>query len=132
MYVEFVTDDHFRHCVRYVLVAFYNVAELKQSILLALEKGDIFKSTLFSNVVDPFKMIFEIERIGVEEWVKKEVLRQLDKSIEQKMGEFHQKFPGGVAGWEDLGIGQAVDLKDEAGKVFIELKTNTILVIPMP
>ncbi len=123
-YVNFVSDEHFKNCVRFVLNSFENAVVLKNSLEKSIEKGNIFKSSLFSNEIDPFKMTFEIQQIGIEEWIRKEVLRQLDKSVEQKMGDFHQKILGGVEGWEDLGIGQKVDLVNREQKIYIELKNK--------
>lgn len=57
MYVDFITDEHYKGCVRYVLDSFNNAVKLKKSPSEAIAKGDVFKSSLFSNVVDPFKMI---------------------------------------------------------------------------
>lgn len=124
MYVDFISDEHYKECVRYVLDSFNNAVKLKVSLEKAINSGNIFKSSLFSNVVDPFKMIFEIEKIGVKEWIRKEILRQLDKSVEQKMGEFHQRILGGVEGWEDLRVGQGVDLVDKKKTTFIEIKNK--------
>jgi hypothetical protein len=124
MYVPFVSDEHFKQCVRHVLLTFNNALDMKISIERAIARGDVFDSLLFSNVVDPFKMAFEIKKIGGREWVKKEILRQLDKSVEQRMGEFHQKLLGGVKGWKDLGVGNDVDLMKTNGSVYIELKNK--------
>lgn len=124
MYVNFISDEHYKNCVRYVLGSYSNAVELKESIEESIQKGNIFKSSLFSNVVDPFKMTFDIQKIGLKEWVNKEVLRQLDKSVEQKMGEFHQRMLGGVDGWVDLGIGHEVDLMKEDKTVFLEIKNK--------
>ena len=124
MYVDFISDEYYKECVRYVLDSFNKAYDLRDSIKKAVEKGDIFESELFSNVVDPFKMQFEVEKIGIREWIQKEVLRQLDKSVEQKMGEFHQRILGGVAGWEDLKTGKGVDLKSEDDRIHLELKNK--------
>ncbi|MCF6170931.1 MAG: Eco47II family restriction endonuclease [Bacteroidales bacterium] len=124
MYVSFITDAHFKACVRYVLSSYSNAVNLRDSISKSIDKGDIFKSDLFSNVVDPFKMTFDIQKIGLKEWVNKEVLRQLDKSVEQKMGEFHQRLLGGIDGWVDLGIGHEVDLMKEDKTVYLEIKNK--------
>jgi hypothetical protein len=124
MYVDFISDDHYKECVRYVLDSFNNAVKLKDSLKDAIQKGDVFKSSLFSNVVDPFKMTFEVSKIGVKEWIRKEILRQLDKSVEQKMGEFHQKMLGGVNGWTDLKIGQGVDLVNDDNTLYLEIKNK--------
>lgn len=125
MYVNFISDEHFKECVRHVLNAYDNALTLKESIENSILKGDIFQSLLFENIVDPFKMAFDISKIGIEEWIKKEVLRQLDKSVEQKMGEFHQKILGGVKGWTDLQIGQEVDLMKNDETIYIEIKNKS-------
>lgn len=124
MYVDFITDEHYKSCVRHVLNAFNNALNLKKSLESAIADNNIFKSVLFSNVVDPFKMVFEIEKIGIKEWLRKEILRQLDKSVEQKMGEFHQKILGGVEGWKDLYVGNKVDLVNNDETINIEIKNK--------
>lgn len=124
MYVQFISDKHFKDCVRHVLNSYQNAITLKESIQESLENGNIFKSELFKNVVDPFKMAFDVNKIGIKEWIKKEVHRQLDKSVEQKMGEFHQKVLGGVDGWKDLGTGNEVDLMKVDQSVYIEIKNK--------
>lgn len=124
MYVDFISDEHYKNCVRYVLGSYSNAVELKESIKRSIQEGNIFKSSLFFNVVDPFKMTFDIQKIGLNEWVKKEILRQLDKSVEQKMGEFHQRMLGGVEGWIDLGIGHEVDLMKEDKTIYLEIKNK--------
>ena len=124
MYVDFVSDEHYKNCVRHVLNSFKGAAKLKSSLERAIAEGDIFTSDLFKKVVDPFKMTCEIERIGIKEWIKKEILRQLDKTVEQKMGEFHQKLLGGVAGWEDWKIGRGIDLANPDKGVYIEVKNK--------
>lgn len=124
MYVDFITDEHYKKSVRHVLNAFNNALSLKKSLEDAITANNIFKSTLFSNVVDPFKMVFEIEKIGIKEWLKKEILRQLDKSVEQRMGEFHQKILGGVEGWKDLYVGNKVDLVNNDETISIEIKNK--------
>ncbi|TWR24006.1 Eco47II family restriction endonuclease [Mucilaginibacter achroorhodeus] len=124
MYVDFISDEHYKECVRYVLDSFNNAKKLKESLQKAIVAKDIFKSSLFSNVVDPFKMTFEVSKIGVKDWIRKEILRQLDKSVEQKMGEFHQKILGGVDNWTDLKVGQGIDLVNDDKTLFIEIKNK--------
>lgn len=125
-YVNFISDEHFRETVLHVLNPYDNINQLRDSIIEAIRRDDIFRSDLFSNIVDPFKAVFEIKRYGAEEWGKKEILRQLDKSIEQEMGNFHQILLGGVDGWESLPVGNefGVDLKNNDNTLFIELKNK--------
>lgn len=124
MYVEFISDGHYKGCVRYVLNSFNKAKELKSSLDKSIAKNDIFKSLLFKNKIDPFKMVFEIEKIGIKEWIRKEILRQLDKSVEQKMGEFHQRMLGGVNGWKDLKVGNKMDIVNMDGTIYFEIKNK--------
>src|SRR3989338_11419261 len=119
-YVDFVSDEHFLKCVKWVCDAYP-----EKSI-------DVDMKRLQKNVVDPFKMLFDIlnSKIEVNDWIKNEVIRQADKTINNRIGEFHQKLLGGVNGWSDLGVGDdsKVDLKRNDNCIFIELKNkfNTV------
>ena len=119
-YVQFVSDDHFLACVRRVCEAYP-----KASKRVDLEK-------LQRNTIDPFKMVFDIlnSNSNVDDWVNGEAIRQNDKTLNNRIGEFHQKLLGGVEGWADLGTGDEskVDLKKIDNSIFIELnnKFNTV------
>lgn len=71
-------------------------------------------------------LIFLLKKIEFEEWSKSEIIRQNDKTINNKIGEFHQEILGKVDGWVDLGIGDETeaDLKKEDNSIFIELKNK--------
>ena len=77
-------------------------------------------------------MVFDIvnSKICVDDWIKNEVIRQSDKTINNRIGDFHQKLLGGVEGWSDLGTGDEskVDLMKNDKTIFIELKNkfNTV------
>ena len=119
-YVDFVSDEHFLKCVKWVCDS-YPV----KSDVVNIDK-------LRTNVVDPFKMIFDLinGKMSVNNWIKNEEIRQSDKTINNRIGEFHQKLLGGVNGWINLGVGDEskVDLKKENNSIFIELKNkfNTV------
>ena len=113
-YVNFVSDKDFLECVKSVLIAY-------------VEKIDLQK-----NVIDPFKIIFDSisKEISEEEWLENEEIRQKDKTINNKIGEFHQKLLGKSKGWVNLGVGDLtkVDLKKSDNSIFLELKNkhNTV------
>lgn len=115
-YVRFVSDEHFLNCVKWVCDSYP-------------EKSDeVDMEKLQKNIVDPFKMIFDIinGKICVDDWIKNEVIRQSDKTINNRIGDFHQKLLGGVTGWTDLGVGDEskVDLMKNDKSVFMELKNK--------
>ncbi len=119
-YVDFVPDKHFLECVVHVCKAY---RESKEKLTVDDIKG---------NGLDPFKTVFDIANRGLNFgiWLKGEEVRQADKSLNNKIGEFHQKLLGGVKGWTDLGVGDdsKLDIKKNDETIFIELKNkeNTV------
>jgi len=119
-YVDFVSDEHFLKCVKWVCDAYLDPS-------LKLDK-----TWLQRNGVDPFKMIFDmvVRNRNFESLMEQEKSRQYDKKSGGRIGDFHQKLLGGVKGWVDLGVGDEskVDLKKEDNSIFIELKNkhNTV------
>ena len=119
-YVDFVTDDHFRKCVKHVCDAYS-----KQGETLDMKK-------LMKHGLDPIKMVFDMinGRIDLSKWLLNEKIRQDDKTINNKVGEFHQMLLGGVVGWTDLGIGDDshADIKKNDNSIFMEIKNkhNTV------
>lgn len=118
-YVNFVSDKDFLECVKHV-VDFYLSDEYKEEPITVLKES--------KNDIDAIKTIFDItvKQIGFDGWANKELERQQDKTINNKIGEFHQELLGKVDGWVDLGIGDEteIDLKKEDNSVFIELKNK--------
>ena len=118
-YVDFVSDEDFLECVKHV-VDFYLSDEYKEAPMNVLTES--------KNDIDAIKTIFDVtvKQIGFDGWANKELERQQDKTINNKIGEFHQELLGKVDGWVDLGIGDEteIDLKKEDNTVFIELKNK--------
>ena len=123
-YVEFVSDDVFLEEVKRVMDSYPDNAKETPSAI------DLLKNSEYG--LDEFKIMFDLCMNGIsfEEWVKAETIRQNGKSVENKMGEFHQRLLGRVKGWQNLGTGDNshVDLKNDDGTVYLELKNkyNTI------
>lgn len=82
------------------------------------------------NVIDPFSALFEISGfdINFETWFKNETTRQVQKTLQNHIGDFHQKILGSVKDWKDLGVGNVIDLLSEKFKIIAEVKNkyNTI------
>lgn len=119
-YVDFVSDEHFLKCVKWVCDAYLDPS-LK-----------VDKSWLQRNGIDPFKMVFDmvVRNRDFSTLIENEEIRQFDKKSGGRIGDFHQKLLGGVSGWTDLGVGNdtKVDLKKDDNTVFMELKNkyNTV------
>lgn len=78
------------------------------------------------NVVDPFSAFFDSFRQDVQmvEWLEQEKVRQIQKSLQNMVGDFHQKIIGSIEGWENLGIGGSIDLRCRGKKVIAEIKNK--------
>lgn len=119
-YVDFVSDKDFLECVKWVCDAYPKDPE------------KIDMKTLQRNAIDTFKLVFDVfnGELSFEDWIKNERMRQSDKTINNRVGEFHQRLLGKVDGWEDLGRGHplGIDLKNKDDTIFMELKNkhNTV------
>jgi Eco47II restriction endonuclease len=82
------------------------------------------------NVIDPFAVLFEMSGFDADEivWEKGEKNRQIQKTLQNHVGTFHQRILGAVDGWKDTGAGGIIDLVSENNKVVAEIKNkyNTV------
>ena len=86
-YLDFISDRDLLECVQWVCDAYPENA------------SEIDMERLHKNTLDPFKLFFDIFNRGdnVEDWLKVENARQIDKKVNNKIGEFHQKLLGKIA-----------------------------------
>jgi hypothetical protein len=102
------------------------------SHLLAIAKAAKVKSEInfARNVIDPFGALFEMSGFDVDEkeWAIGEKNRQIQKTLQNHVGSFHQKILGAVEGWKDTGNGGVIDLASEKHMVIAEIKNkfNTV------
>lgn len=119
-YVGFVSDGHFLKCVKHVCEGYFEARE------------EVKIEVLKDNGLDPFKTVFDIANRGIDfdTWLKIEEGRQLDKTLNNRIGEFHQMLLGGVNGWKDLGVGDEskLDIIKEDNTIAMEVKNkfNTV------
>ena len=111
-YVDFISDENFETCVKWVIVGYEGNRDPRR------------------NGIDPFKTVFDMYNndISFDSWKNAEKIRQVDKTVNNKIGEFHQKLLGSVDGWKDLQTGDVADLGNDSQTIFIELKNrwNTV------
>ena len=76
------------------------------------------------NIVDPIKLTIESHAYGktAKEVVEQEIARQLGKTLENAVGDFHQKIFKYIKGWSVPSDG--VDIINDAGTVFCEMKNK--------
>jgi len=83
-----------------------------------------------NNVLDPFSALYDsaLNGIAYGEWLEKEKSRQIQKTMQNAIGGFHQKVIGSIDGWEDLGVGNIVDVRNMEKNIVAEVKNkyNTV------
>lgn len=112
-YVNFVSDEHLLKCVE----------NLHKSYLKA--KNNISKKSFYINKVDTIKLTFDAKFNGIEEddLIQSEILRQIDKSINNSIGTFHEQVLGGIKGFE-VGNLSGFDIKAEDNTLFADIKNK--------
>lgn len=112
-YVDFITDEHLMNCI----------ANLHKSYLKA--KNNITKKNFYSNKVDTIKLTFDAQFNDLDEetLIEAEILRQIDKSINNAIGTFHEEVLGGIDGFEKGNL-SGFDIKANDGSLFADLKNK--------
>lgn len=89
----------------------------------ASEKAD---SMLYKNVIDPFSALFDslCNGISLKQWIKQERSRQVQKTLQNALGDFHQGILGSFGEWENMGTGNVIDLCNHKKKLIAEVKNK--------
>jgi len=100
-------------------------------LLQKAEEAQIKSEKKFGkNVIDPFSAIFVMSgfKMDFDNWLKTETSRQAQKTLQNHIGEFHQKILGHVEGWDNMKTGNVIDLVSNEKKIIAEVKNkhNTI------
>lgn len=79
-----------------------------------------------TNVLDPFSAIFEAasKNISYEDWIEQEKYRQVQKTLQNAIGHFHQNIVGLIGDWKNTGQGGGYDVENVKQKVFAEIKNK--------
>lgn len=112
-YVNFITDEHLLTCI----------GNLHNAYLKA--KNNITKKNFYSNKVDTIKLTFDskFNDIDEEKLIQSEILRQIDKSINNSIGTFHEQILGGIKGYE-AGNLSGYDIKATDNTLFADIKNK--------
>lgn len=84
------------------------------------------KDQLSRNVIDPFSAAFSMILCNMTstDWQHHEINRQVDKSLSNAVGVFHQQILSNIPGWMDLNNTNQVDLVNDELKIIAELKNK--------
>jgi len=112
-YVNFISDEHLLKCIE----------NLHKAYLRA--KNNITKRNFYSNKVDTIKLTFDAKfnDINEEDLIQSEVLRQIDKSINNSIGTFHEQILDGIDGYE-VGNLSGFDIKATDDTLFADIKNK--------
>ena len=112
-YVDFISDEHLLNCI----------GNLHNSYLKA--KNNISKKTFYTNKIDTIKLTFDAKfnDINEDHLIQSEVLRQIDKSINNSIGTFHEQILGGIEGYE-VGTLSGFDIKATDNSLFADIKNK--------
>ena len=112
-YVNFISDDHLLACI----------GNLHRGYLKA--RNNITKKNFYTNKVDTIKLTFDskFNEIDEESLIQSEILRQIDKSINNSIGTFHEQILGGIKGFE-VGNLSGFDIKAKDDTLFADIKNK--------
>jgi hypothetical protein len=112
-YVNFISDDHLLDCI----------GNLHDAYLKA--KNNITKKNFYSNKVDTIKLHFDAQFSDIDEesLIQSEILRQIDKTINNSIGTFHEQILGGIEGYE-VGKFSGFDIKANDNTLFADIKNK--------
>jgi hypothetical protein len=81
---------------------------------------------LYKNKVDPFSALIDsmLQGIPLSRWLTQEKMRQTQKTLQNCIGSFHQSVIASFNGWDDLGTGNVVDIRNIKGKIIAEIKNK--------
>ncbi|MFV0539764.1 MAG: Eco47II family restriction endonuclease [Aestuariibaculum sp.] len=112
-YVNFISDEHLLMCIE----------NLHNSYLKA--KNNVSKKSFYNNKVDTIKLTFDAKfnSISEDELIQSEIFRQIDKSINNSIGTFHEQILGGIKGYE-VGNLSGFDIKATDSTLFADIKNK--------
>jgi hypothetical protein len=112
-YLEFIPDIHLIQCIK----------NLYSSYLKAKEK--VTKKKFYNNKIDTIKLTFDSKFNGLNQGsiIESEILRQIDKSINNSIGTFHEQILGGINGFE-TGHLSGYDIKAQDNTLFADIKNK--------
>lgn len=112
-YLDFISDEHLFSCIE----------NLHNSYTKA--KADISKKKFYKNKIDTIKLTFDskFNDLDEETLIKTEITRQIDKSINNSIGTFHEQILGGIKGFERGNL-SGFDIKAIDDTLFADIKNK--------
>ena len=102
-------------------------AMVEDEIVRPLVKAVIINQPdVYRNTLDPFSAMVDCAISGCShsEWMQREVARQSQKTLQNKVGNFHESVIGCFEGWENLPVGNVIDIVNGDERVIAEIKNK--------
>lgn len=119
-YVDFISDEHFLKCVDYVFTVYEK------------QKEEVSEKKFYKNKVDPIRFTFDVnflkEDFDLTEYLSvTEIPRQINKTIGNAIGTFHEMIFDGIKGYK-RGNFDGYDIKATDNSLFADIKNkhNTV------
>ncbi len=105
-----------------------NAAQAVVTSLVHKARQSVYEAEtdLYKNNVDPFSALIDsmLQGIPLSNWVMQEKVRQSQKTLQNCIGNFHQSVIASFDGWEDLGTGKIIDIRNKDRNIVAEIKNK--------
>ncbi|MFM7557657.1 MAG: Eco47II family restriction endonuclease [Alphaproteobacteria bacterium] len=101
--------------------------EICEKIIKRLKKSaKSEEKDLHKNIIDPFSALFDasFNNLSISQWLNSEKIRQVQKSLQNEIGTFHQEVLGSIKDWKNLGTGEVIDIVNDEKKIIAEIKNK--------
>lgn len=117
-YLSFITDEDLYDCIKFLYLEY-------EKALQGIDYNKFFK-----NRIDTFKMTFDkaINNLNEQSWLATELQRQVEKTITNQVGTFHEMLIGKIDGYTNYPVGNSYDIAKDDLTLFAEIKNkhNTV------
>lgn len=101
-------------------------SKVKPLITLVERTASDEEKRMYKNIIDPFSAVFDAakQNITLSKWLEQEKSRQIQKTLQNEIGFFHQEILGAISGWESLPVGGIIDVRNRDKKIIAEIKNK--------
>jgi len=112
-FLTYISDEHLLNCIENLYNSYKSAKE------------DITQTKFYSNKVDIFKLIFDLNfnDLDEESLIEFEINRQVDKTINNSIGTFHEEILGGISGYEKGNL-SGYDIRSTDNTLFADIKNK--------
>ncbi|MGR6841765.1 Eco47II family restriction endonuclease [Aliivibrio wodanis] len=103
-----------------------NLKEAIRSSIKRVYEAQISELDLYRNTLDCFSASIDsvVQGISLDEWLKQEKERQIQKTKQNAIGTLHEEVLGSIKGVENLAVGQLIDIISHDKKIIAEIKNK--------